>query len=456
VTTAAAPTDPKSWEEYLNSLDTPEAFQAAFADGSFKANLSGYTSASNATMEDLRAQAEEQSQLVLHEMLKQQGASGGTARGRLDLIDRARKRHTDNLSINNPRAAGYGANGMFDNPGEAFQAIVGGGRFMPTSPENAQKINDLRAYSEKVPSEGGILVPEEWRADIMTRALEDVIMRQYATVIPMPTGRMKYPANDFTTEVGEVYGGMVFSWLDEGGTIPISDAMFAAITLEANKLGGGALVPNELLKDSDAFTTWLRDKMPRGIGHFEDLAYLKGNGVKKPLGILHPDNPAMIRAAKEVGQPAASFTWNNALTMLSRLLPESYDRAIWLATPDMIPEIYTMALPVGTGGSAMMAGEGGGPGRLPQTLLGLPIRWTRKTPGVLGTQGDISLVDPSEYLIGDTMDMRVDTSEHVAFWTDKTGFRVLLRTDGQPSQLSALTPENGGPTLSSYVQLETR
>lgn len=456
MTTAAAPTTPDEWTEYLNSLDSPEAFQKAFADDSdagFKAKLKSYTTATNATVDDLRAQAAEQSQIVLHEMLKNSGAETGTARGRLDLINRARKRHTDNLVLNNPRAAGHGLNGAFASPGEAFQAVL---NKLPSSAENIQKVNDLRAYSEKVPSEGGILVPEEWRSDIMTRALEDSIMRQYATTIPMVTGRIKYPANDFTTEVGEVYGGMVFSWLDEGGTIPLSDAMFAAITLEANKLGGGALVPNELIKDSDAFTTWLRDKMPRGIGHFEDLGFLKGNGVKKPLGILHPDNPALIKAAKEVGQPAGTFTWNNALSMLSRLLPESFDRAIWLASPDMIPEIYTMALPVGTGGSAIMTGEGTGSGRLPQMLLGLPIRWTRKTPGTLGTQGDISLVDPSEYLIGDTMDMRVDTSEHVAFWTDKTGFRVVLRVDGQPSQLSALTPENGGPTLSSYVQLETR
>lgn len=454
-TAAAPPTTPVEWEEYLNGLDTPEAFQSAFADGSFQASVKAYVGAQNSVMEDLRNQSNEQIQLVLHDMLKANGMDTGSASNRLDLVARARATHHDNLVLNNPHAAGAALNGLFANPGEAFQAAITGGRFLPASDENARKLQDLKNYSEKVPSEGGILVPEEWRSDIMTRSLENAIMRPRATVIPMPTGKMKFPANDMSTEVGEVFGGMVFSWMDEGGTIPISDAMFAAIALEANKLGGGALVPNELLRDAPAFTVWLRDKLPLGIGHFEDLGYLKGNGVKKPLGILHPDNPALITVGKEVGQ-TSGITWVNVLTMLSRLLPESYNRAVWIIDISALPEIYTMALPVGTGGSAVMMGEGGGTGRLPQTLLGLPIIWTRKTPAILGNKGDISLVDPSEYLIGDTMDMRVDTSEHVAFWTDKTGFRVLLRTDGQPSQLATLTPENGGPTLSSYVQLESR
>lgn len=451
--TAAAPTTPKAWEEYIQGFDTPEAFQTAFADGSFQTNLSAYTGAQNATMDSLRVEMSEQIQLSMHDLITNSGGDPGTRSQRLDLAARARIEHTSNAVLNSPNAAGAPMSGLFNSPGEAFQAALGK---MPATDANRALTNQLRDYSEKVPSEGGILVPEDVRSDILTRALENAIMRPRATVIPMPTGRMRYPANDMTTEVGEVFGGMVFSWMDEGGTIPISDAMFAAITLEANKLGGGALVPNELVKDSAVFTVWLRNNLPRGIGHFEDLGHLKGNGVKKPLGILHPDNPGLITATKEVGQPAASITWLNVLSMLSRLLPESYNNAIWVASPDCIPEIYTMALPVGTAGSAIMAGEGSGPQGLPQTLLGRPILWTRKTPGTLGTKGDISLVDPTEYLIADTMDMRVDTSEHVAFWTDKTAFRVLMRVDGQPTQLSALTPENGGPTLSSYVQLETR
>lgn len=455
--TAAPPTTPKEWEDYVHGFDTPEAFAAAFEDGSFQETLTAYVGAQNKVMDELKAATNEQVQLAVHEMLKNGGAKDtGTAANRLDLVMRARHEHSANGLLNSVNAPGYGLNGEFESPGEAFQAAAAALGLRSMAGVDTAKVHNLKAYSEKVPSEGGILVPEEWRSDILTRALEMSIVRPNATVIPLTTGKLKYPAVDMTTEVGEVYGGMVFSWVDEGGTISPSDATFAAIALEANKLAGGALIPSELLRDAPALTVWLRTNLPNGWGHFEDLACLKGNGVKKPLGQLHADNPSLIVVNKEVGQPAATFTWNNALAMLSRLLPESFDRAQWLITPDALPEVYTMALPVGTGGSAVMVGEGNGTGRLPAMLLGLPIKWTRKAPGVLGTQGDVSLTDLSTYLIGDTMDMRIDTSEHVSFWTDKVGFRVIGRMDGQPSHLSALTPENGGPTLSPTIQLQTR
>jgi HK97 family phage major capsid protein len=115
-----------------------------------------------------------------------------------------------------------------------------------------------------------------------------------------------------------------------------------------------------------------------------------------------------------------------------------------------------MALPVGTGGSAVMTGEGTGSQALPKSILGMPLTVNRKVPGGLNTQGDINLIDWSTYLIGDTQDVRVDTSGHVQFFQDKTGFRVVGRVDGQPQILAPLTPEYGGPTLSAYVQLETR
>jgi HK97 family phage major capsid protein len=451
--TITAPTTPAEWEEYVGGFDTPEKFTAAFADGSFQQTINSYVTSQNAVMDDLRAQTTEQVQLAIHDMFKRNDVDTGSRGQRLDLVNKARREQTQNYALYNPDNAAAQMNGWTKNSGEFLQAAL---NVLPKSAENRDLRHKILDYSEKVPSEGGILVPEEWRSDIMTRALEIAVVRPRAVVVPMPTGKLRWPAVDMTTEVGEVYGGMVFSWVDEGGTITPSDATFAAIALEANKLAGGALIPNELLKDAAALTTWVMTNLPKGIGQFEDLGFLKGNGVKKPLGALHADNPALITVGGEVGQPAATITWNNVLAMFARLLPESFASSVWVITPDAIPEIFSMALPVGTGGSAVMLGEGQGTQSLPMSMLGRPIIWSRKAPAVLGTKGDISLVDLSQYVIGDTQDVRIDQSEHVSFWTDKTAFRIIERVDGQPAQLSALTPENNGPTLSSFVQLATR
>lgn len=465
--TKAAPTTPKEWEEYVQTaLATPEAFQAAYADQTetgFLAKLKGYQGATNKTMEDLKAQVLEQTSASVLELLKKNGAEGVDGpdgrRNALSLVDTARRAQTKHGALYNKAASGAPADGVFANQGEFVQAILARQNNQTTDKQaellrtHAEKFKN---YSERNPSDGGFLVPEEFRADILEVALEAAIVRPRATVVPMSSLKLKYPAIDMSTEVGEVYGGIVMYWLDEGQTIPDTSAAFAAIMLELNKLAGLASLPNELVRDAAALNAWLNASMPKAIAHFEDVGFLKGNGVKKPLGALHADNPALIVVGDETGQSTASITWLNVLAMFARMLPESLDNAEWVITPDALPEIFTMALPVGTGGSAVMMGEGGGPGRLPMTMLGLPINWSRKAPATLGTQGDISLVDFSTYVIGDGQEMRFDTSPHSSFRSDKTDMRIIERVDGQPGVLQPLTPENGGPTLSPYVQLETR
>ena len=447
--TKAVPTTPAEWEEYLNTtLATPEAAAAEFTSGSFKTMLNGYVSASNKTMENIKTELSEQMQASVLEMFKRNGQ-------RPDDTDRP------NMAIKgaavNPLAPGAN-NKVWASAGTMLHDILTPDKKLTR--EQTARLDKyaefVNAYSSKVPSEGGFLIPEELRAEILSVALEGAVVRPKAQVVPLTTGKMKWPVVDFTTEVGEVFGGIVMSWLDEGQTIPETSGSFAALELIAHKLGGLASLPNELIRDAAALEAWVRQALPAAIRHFEDIAFLKGNGVKKPLGALHPDNPALIVVGDESGQSTPSITWINVLAMLARLLPDSYANAEWIVTPDALPEIMTMALPVGTGGSAVMVGEGKGADALPMSMLGIPLRWSRKAPAVLGTQGDISLCDNSKYVIGDTLAMTLDTSEHSSFRSDKTDFRVITRVDGQPGMIAPLTPENNGPSLSAWVQLETR
>lgn len=441
----ALPSTPKEFEEYLMGFDTPEAMHAAIGDGSFKAALDAYKNSDSAVLDDLRAQVREQTQIAMAEMLERNGSKGV-------------KINLSGGTGHNALAPGAGLDGVFGDVAEFFAAAV---HKSPNTMPKAlrEKYQTLQNYSSDIPSDGGFLIPEEFRADIFGGpALEQTIVRPRAQVIPMPTGKLKYPAIDFQTEVGEIWGGIIFYWMDEGETITDTDPTFAAIELDAHTLAGASVVPNELLADANraGLRAWIEANLPRGYLHFEDVAFIKGNGVKKPLGALHASNQALITVSKETNQTAGTIVWENILSMGARLLPESWDNALWVVTPDAFEEIYTMGLVIGTGGSAMMTGEGQGPATLPKTLLGRPIKWSRKAPATLGTKGDISLFDPTTYVIGDTQDVRVATSEHSHFLQNKTAFRVLGRVDGQPQLLGPLTPENGGPTLSAYVQLETR
>lgn len=453
----ATPMTPAEFDEWVNTaLSTPEKAQEAINSGSFKEKLQGYAKAyaeeKNKEMKDLKAQVEDSVTASVLEMFKNNGVKPDTARPdlRAQRAGTARNNHAAGTLVEEVWNTGdYGAQMLSD-------LLTPAKRMTSEQRARMDKYDEIRnAYSSQVPSTGGYLVPEEVRSEILTPSLETSVVRPQAQVVPMPTGKFRYPVIDMTTEVGEVYGGIVMQWLDEGEEFTATEATFGSIALESHKLGGLASVPNELIRHISALEAWIRANMPNAISEFEDRAFIKGNGVGKPLGGLASTNPALIVVGDEDGQ-TSGITWNNVLAMFARLLPDSYANAEWDIAPNCIPEIFSMALPVGTGGSAVMLGEGAGPNRLAQTMLGLPIRWTRKAPAALGTQGDISLADWSKYVIGDTTKMQLDTSEHVAFRSDKTEFRILLEVDGRPGLLAPITPEYGGDTLSAFIQLETR
>lgn len=447
--TKALPTNPAEWEEYVNTaLSSPEKFKQEFESGDFTAAMKAYQGATTSTMQDLKQQLSEQLQASVVEMFQKAGNVPG--KGRPNFAASKGAAYDEN-------APGAG-NKVWKSGGQMLHDILTPAKKL--TQEQAARLDAYQeftnAYSSKVPQEGGFLVPEETRAEILSVALEEAVVRPKAQVVPLTTGKMKWPVVDFTTEVGEVFGGIVMSWLDEGQTLTETSATFAALELIAHKLGGLASLPNELVRDASALEAWVRQALPKAVAHFEDIAFLKGNGVKKPLGALHADNPALIVVDDEGASQQSGITWLNVLAMLARLLPDSFASAEWIITPDALPEIFTMALPVGTGGSAVMVGEGTGSQRLPTSMLGIPITWSRKAPATLGTQGDISLVDNSKYVIGDTMAMELDTSEHSSFRSDKTDFRIITRVDGMPGMISPLTPENNGPSLSAWIQLATR
>lgn len=306
-------------------------------------------------------------------------------------------------------------------------------------------------YSSIDPAGGGFLVPEILRSELLRLALETSLVRPRARVIPMDSSRVPFPAIDVTSHASSLFGGIVGTWTEQGASIAESEAKFGQIVLDAKKLAAYCEVPNELLQDSIiSFAAFVDQIYPEAIAWFEDDAFLTGSGVGEPLGVT--SSPALISVAKEVGQTAATIVWENIVKMYSRMLPASLGRAVWVANINTFPELATMALAVGTGGSAIWLNNGAdGP---PMTILGRPVIFTEKLP-TLGTVSDIMFVDFGYYLIGDRQQMRAESSPHVKFQNDLTAYRVTERVDGRGWLQSALTPKTGS-TLSPFISLATR
>lgn len=445
------PSSPREFEEYIGGLDSPQKFAAAVKDGSFKEHVSAYVEAGvqakSKDMADISAQVREQAQLVMAEMLgdKKAAKNGPTP------FD-APRQFTYN-KVHNPRAKGAGLDGKFSDLGE-FAASVW---HKQQNGDLLAKRNEILNYQERVPSEGGFLVPEEFRAELLRVSLESSVVRPRARVVPMSSKTLTFPKVDSTTNATSVYGGVIIYRVEEGQDIPASDGSFGAVKLEATKQAALAVATNELVRDAaGGFAMYLQEILPEAIAFAEDLDFLTGTGVGEPLGALATGNTAIISVAKETSQDAATIVWQNVVRMYARMLPQSLNRAVWIVTPDALAELYTMGLVVGTGGGPTMIAPGAGNQAPPNTMLGRPIIVSEKAPATLGTIGDISFVDFGYYLIGDRQQMEMSSSDHRYFESDKTAFKIVQRNDGRPWLDSAITPANGGSTLSPFVQLATR
>ena len=310
-----------------------------------------------------------------------------------------------------------------------------------------------KVFSENVGAEGGFLVPEEFRVELLRLALEQSVVRPRARVIPMGALTVRIPAIRDTSHATSVFGGVQASWLGEAADLStVREPTFTQVALTARKLTGYTRASNELIMDSAiSLEAIIGELFPAAIAYFEDEAFMNGTGAGQPLGIINAD--ALISVAKETGQAATTIVYENLIKMFSRMLPQSIGRAVWVAHPDTFPQIATMALAVGTGGSAVwMSNAVGGP---PATILGRPLVFSEKCQ-TLGTAGDIYFVDFGYYLIGDRMALQMAASPHVRFNNDETVWRFIQRVDGRPWITSALTPRYGTTTMSPFVALATR
>lgn len=183
----------------------------------------------------------------------------------------------------------------------------------------------------------------------------------------------------------------------------------------------------------------------------EDM--FRGDGLGGPLGYM--GCPALVTIAKEAGQLADTILAENIIKMYARMYARSMANAVWYINQDVLPQLFTMAVPIGLGGTPMYMPPGGLSGSPYSTLLGRPVI-VNEFSSTLGDLGDITFADMSEYLWWEKSAPKFASSIHVYFLYDKNAFRFVYRVDGKPSWQAPLTPAQGSNTTSPFIALAAR
>lgn len=434
-------------QEMLNDSPRMAAMFRAGADGDtapFKQWIADYTNASAKKDPSIQLQDQEAHEKFMIEWLKNHEVQG-TRNLNLDYANTGKR--VGKRELYNAKAMGA----KYDNDFADFAT------FMTTITDNGYKGDGVGAKLERMrndasslkPSDGGFLIPERQRAEVLRLSMENSVVRSRARVIPMDSLRVPFPTIDATSHASSIYGGIIGYWTEEGATLTESKPKFGRVVLEAHKLTLYVEVPNELLYDSaPSYSVFIEEMFPEAIGWFEDIAFFNGGGVGEPLGIFNA--PCKI-ATTRTG--SSTVDYEEVVAMYARMLPQSLGRAVWVVSPDVLPELLTMVIAGGTSplwiGGGQFTSAADNP---PMSLLGRPIIISEKAKA-LGTEGDITFVDFGSYLIGDRQAMTARQSEEFRFDQDTTAYRVIERIDGRPWLPSAITPQNGGNSLSPIITL---
>ena len=440
------PSTPAELEEFMRDATKMRALFSQ-KDG-FASFVRNYAKAVHDQDQSIATQVREETQRVLADWLREQRDDDGAVpvnlgfTNPLEVRDRANARG----GLFNPRAMGAPIDKEFKDSSEFFSLIWHNRQRDASAQAKLHRVRN--AFSSTVPSEGGFLVPEQLRSELLRVSLETSLVRPRARVIPMETLRVPFPAIDSTSNVSSVYGGIVAYWTEEGAALTASQASFGRIVLDAKKLTCYTEVPNELISDSlISFQAFIDEIFPEALGFYEDFAFMRGTGVGEPLGFLNAS--ARITITENT---ANLIKFEDVVAMYSRMLPGSLGRAVWIASIDTFPQLAAMVVPGGAAPNAVWLSNGQVIDSPPMTIFGRPVFFTEKVPA-LGTTGALNFVDLGFYLIGDRQVMSAMSSPHFKFQNDQTAYRIIERLDGRPWLSSAITPKNNGPTLSPFVTL---
>jgi HK97 family phage major capsid protein len=327
----------------------------------------------------------------------------------------------------------------FCNLGEFLHSV----RFNHDDPR-LRDLYEERDQSMGVGEAGGFMVPKQLREGLLSLTPQQAIFRPRATIIPAgspPDAEISMVALNQGAQKN-MYGGVSFAWLAEGGTKPATDMALKEITLRPHEIAGHTVITDKLLRNWSAAASTIEAQFRLAMIAAEEDAFYKGTGVGQPLGLLK--SPARIEIARNT---ANQVKWADIYGMYARLRMNS--SPVWIASQTVIPYLVTIA----DAASMNLWMQSAAPG-LPPTLMGIPVMFNERSVA-LGTAGDLILADLSQYLIKDGSGPFVAMSEHVYFTSNKSVIKIFWNVDGQP-WLDAPIPLEGSTsnTVSPFIVLK--
>jgi HK97 family phage major capsid protein len=378
-----------------------------------------------------------------------------------DLV-RARRLQDDERASGTVPAieVGIDHNGLkpWANFGEYLSAVAMAAPDRPGRVVDPRLLASISGASGSTSTDGGFLIRADWSMALMNKIATSGVLAPQCWTIPIGEGSDGLEApyvNETSRATGSRWGGVQVYRAAEAASVTSAKPTFGKFELRLDELKGLFYATDRLLRDSVALEAVAMKAFSSEFAFILDDEIVRGTGVGQCLGVTVC--PALVTVAKEGGQAAQTIVAQNVLKMYARLLASKAATAKWYINQEVLPQLFTMSVPVGVGGQLVYMPPAGLAGAPYGTLLGLPVIPIEQASG-LGTVGDIMLLSLADDYILINKAMSSASSMHVRFIFDEMTYRWTYPIVGRPILQSAITPYKAttATTLSPFVTLAAR
>jgi HK97 family phage major capsid protein len=183
---------------------------------------------------------------------------------------------------------------------------------------------ELKTMSVDSDEDGGYLVTDQVSSEIMTKVFESSPMRQLASAQTISSDTL-----DILEDLDEVASG----WVGETGARPnTATAKLNMLKIAVHEIFAFPLATQKFLDDASInVESWLAGKVAAKFSRDEATAFISGNGVAKPKGILDYTSGTGYGQIEQVASGHASQLTGDAFMNLCYSIKEDYKNgASWL------------------------------------------------------------------------------------------------------------------------------
>jgi HK97 family phage major capsid protein len=284
---------------------------------------------------------------------------------------------------------------------------------------------EMRALQADDPETGGYLVqPMQFVARLIKAVDDAVIVRKYATVIPLTMAEsLGAPSLDADPADAD--------WTSEVATVSEDTSM---------DLGRRELTPHPVSKLVKLSRKLLRisaipvenlvaDRLAYKFGLTQEKGFLTGNGAGRPLGLFTASSQGISTSRDVSTDNTTTAITADGLINAFYALKEGYRRnARWLFHRDAVRNIRKLK-----GSDNNYLWQPGLAGGQPDSLLTRPIHESEWVPNTFTTGLYVGLVgDLSYYWIADSLAFELQRLVELYAATNQVGFIGRMESDGMP------------------------